>query len=127
MYVTASPATADWSTRAHLYFDYAMLTVISFFVYPVINLITIMALDLTSKKAIGTAAGFIGLFGYLGRTVQATSIGSILDHYKKSASAAVAWQNAFYVILACSVLAFVMLAITWTWSPRTNLETETRA
>jgi OPA family glycerol-3-phosphate transporter-like MFS transporter len=91
-------------------------------VYPVINLITIMALDLTSKKAIGTAAGFIGLFGYLGRTVQATTIGKILDHYKATATAATAWQMAFYVILGCSILAFLMLAITWTWSPRTNSE-----
>ena len=46
-----------------------MLMTIGFFIYPVINLITIAALDIVSKKAIGTAAGFIGLFGYLGKMV----------------------------------------------------------
>ena len=51
--------------------DMTMLALIGFFIYPVINFIVIMALDITSKKAIGTAAGFIGMFGYLGRMVQA--------------------------------------------------------
>ena len=54
---------------------------IGFFIYPVINLIVIAALDIASKKAIGTAAGFIGLFGYIGRTVQAEAFGRTVDHY----------------------------------------------
>ena len=120
MYITNSNYAAAWSTQHHLYFDYAMLTVISFFIYPVINLITIMALDLTSKKAIGTAAGFIGLFGYVGRMAQAWTFGSMLDHFKKAAGVATAWQMVFYAILGCSILAFFMLAVTWTWGPRTN-------
>ncbi|MGI8906364.1 MAG: MFS transporter [Candidatus Sumerlaeaceae bacterium] len=120
MYVTSSPTTAHWSAKAHLWFDYAMLIVISFFIYPVINLIVIMALDLTSKKAIGTAAGFIGLFGYLGRMTQASGIGGMLDHYKKTADAATAWQMVFYAILGCTIVALVLLALTWNWGPRTN-------
>ena len=49
--------------------DLFLLFIVGLFIYPVINFITIMALDLTSKKAIGAAAGFIGLFGYIGRMV----------------------------------------------------------
>ena len=39
--------------------------------------VALAALDLTSKKAVGTAAGFIGMFGYLGRTTQALGFGWI--------------------------------------------------
>ena len=58
----------------YLWFDFLMLVTIGFFIYPVINLIVIAALDIASKKAIGTAAGFIGLFGYIGRMVQAKGV-----------------------------------------------------
>ncbi len=124
VYVANDPAFRGWSQRAHLWFDLAMLTVISFFIYPVINLIVIMALDLTSKKAIGTAAGFIGLFGYLGRTAQAKGFGGMLDHYKATADAATAWQMVFYAILGCAVVSLVLLALTWTWGPRTNAKAQ---
>jgi OPA family glycerol-3-phosphate transporter-like MFS transporter len=124
MYVTSSPRFSDWSTNTHLYFDYAMLTIIGFFIYPVVNMLTIVALDLTSKKAIGTAAGFIGLFGYLGRMTQASGFGQMLDHFKKTADVPTAWQMVFYSILGCTVAAFALLALTWTWSPRTARENQ---
>lgn len=120
VWVANDPGFRHWSERAHLWFDLAMLTIISFFIYPVINLIVIMALDLTSKKAIGTAAGFIGLFGYLGRMTQAKGFGQMLDHYKATADAATAWQMVFYAILVCGFVALVLLALTWSWGPRTN-------
>jgi len=120
VYVANSPAFAHWSHNMHMGFDLAMLTIISFFIYPVINLIVIIALDLTSKKAIGTAAGFIGLFGYLGRMAQAKGIGGMLDHYKKVADVNTAWQMVFYVIVGCSVGALLLLLLTWKWGPRTN-------
>ena len=68
--------------RGYLWLDFSMLAVIGFFVYPVINLIVISALDIVSKKAIGTAAGFIGLFGYLGKMVQSAGSGRIVDNYE---------------------------------------------
>ncbi len=104
----------------HLTLDMAMLAVIGFCIYPVINLITIMALDLTSKKAIGTAAGFIGLFGYIGRTVQDESFGRILDHFTPLYGRGVAWQIVLGSILVCTVLAIVFLAFTWTLTPHTG-------
>jgi OPA family glycerol-3-phosphate transporter-like MFS transporter len=95
-----------------------MLVVVGLFVYPVINLITIMALDLTSKKAIGTAAGFIGLFGYIGRTVQAMGFGAILDRYGALYGKAIAWDIVLYSILAATVVAMLLLALTWKMKPR---------
>ena len=57
------------------------LAIIGFFIYPPVMLLGVFGLDLTSKKAVGTAAGFIGLFGYIGRTVQAKGFGWAVDHY----------------------------------------------
>lgn len=101
-----------------LYLDIAMLFVIGFFIYPVINLITIIALDLTSKKAIGTAAGFIGLFGYAGRTVMSKYFGEILKHYKDAGDAARGWEVILALIIGAGVISTALLALTWRVRPR---------
>jgi OPA family glycerol-3-phosphate transporter-like MFS transporter len=102
----------------YLWLDMTLLASIGFFIYPVINLITIAALDVVSKKAIGTAAGFIGLFGYIGRTVQAKGFGWTVDHYDNLYGQQVAWDIVFYAILVCGVLAGLLLALTWNLRPR---------
>ena len=101
-----------------LWLDMCMLAVIGCFIYPVINLITIAALDLTSKKAIGTAAGFIGMFGYIGRTVQAKGFGWMVDYFEGIYSLHTAWLIVMYTILACAVVAIVMLATMWRLKPK---------
>ena len=83
-----------------------------------INLIVIIALDLTGKKAIGTAAGFIGLFGYIGRTVQATGFGKLLDVLQASHGKETAWAAVIAAILASTVAAIALLAVTWRLKPR---------
>lgn len=103
----------------YLWLDMTMLFLVGFFIYPVINLIVIQALDLTSKKAIGTAAGFIGLLGYLGRTCQAQGFGWMLDYFKPRYGVEAAWEIVIYSILACTALAVVLLAFTWKLKPRT--------
>ena len=95
-----------------------MLSLIGFCIYPVINLIVIMALDCTSKKAIGTAAGFIGLFGYIGRMVQAKGFGAMLTHYKPIYGDLAAWNIVLYSIIGCTVVGVVLLAFTWSQRPR---------
>jgi OPA family glycerol-3-phosphate transporter-like MFS transporter len=102
----------------YLWLDMVMLCVIGFFVYPVINLITIAALDIVSKKAIGTAAGFIGLFGYIGRTVQAAGFGWAIDELSKSHSATFAWNVVLWTILGCAAAATFLLGLTWHVKPR---------
>ena len=102
----------------YLNLDMAMLVVIGLFIYPVINFITIMALDLTSKKAIGTAAGFIGLFGYIGRTAQAKGFGEMLHYYEGLYGKQVAWDYVIYAILASTAIAVVLLAVTWKLKPK---------
>jgi OPA family glycerol-3-phosphate transporter-like MFS transporter len=102
----------------HLWLDDAMLFTIGFFIYPVIGLITVMALDVVSKKAIGTAAGFIGMFGYLGKMVQAKGFGWTVKVYGQSHGKEAAWNIVLYAILACAIVATLLLATTWRTKPR---------
>tara|TARA_R110002111_G_scaffold75806_1_gene120140 strand:- start:78 stop:1427 length:1350 start_codon:yes stop_codon:yes gene_type:complete len=102
----------------YLWLDMCMLAIIGCFIYPVINLITIAALDLTSKKAIGCAAGFIGLFGYIGRTVQAKGFGWMVHHFKDVYSLETAWLIVMYSILGCAVITIALLAIMWRLKPK---------
>ena len=101
-----------------MWLDMVMLGVIGFFIYPVINLIVIQALDLTSKKAIGTAAGFIGLLGYAGKTLESKGFGVMLDRLIASQGEAAAWHTVIATIVGSSVVAMLLLAFTWKLKPR---------
>ncbi len=98
--------------------DLLMLALIGFLIYPVINLIVIMALDLTGKKAIGTAAGFIGLMGYLGKAAKDQGFGSLLKHYEPILGQQGAWAVVIGVMLGSAALAVLLLALTWRLKPR---------
>jgi MFS transporter, OPA family, glycerol-3-phosphate transporter len=116
--IFVSFAVIMFTPEGYLWLDMTMLALIGFFIYPVINLIVIAALDVVSKKAIGTAAGFIGLFGYIGRTVQAKGFGWTADHYTKLYGQETAWDIIFYAILASALISGVLLAMTWNARPK---------
>ena len=107
-----------FAPSGYLWLDLLMLTVIGFFIYPVINLIVIAALDVASKKAIGTAAGFIGLFGYIGRTVQAKGFGWAVDHFTPLYGQDAAWDIVLYSILTCGAIAALLLSLLWKLRPQ---------
>lgn len=87
--------------------DIAMLIGIGFFIYGPVMLIGVHALDLAPKKAAGTAAGFTGLFGYVGGAVGASIIiGLAVD--------ALGWDAGFGLIAAACVIAMGLIALTWT-------------
>jgi OPA family glycerol-3-phosphate transporter-like MFS transporter len=94
-----------------LWIDMVLFGVIGFFVYPAILLLVVSALDYTSKKAVGTAAGFIGLFGYLGRVTESKGIGMLVERYHN-------WNVALYAILASALMGIVLLSWMWKLSPR---------
>lgn len=116
--IVAAFAVIAMTPSGYLWIDMCMLAIIGCFIYPVINLITIAALDLTSKKAIGCAAGFIGLFGYIGRTVQAKGFGAMVHHFKDVYSLDTAWLIVMYSILGCAVITVALLAIMWRLKPK---------
>ena len=102
----------------YLWLDMAMLVMIGLFVYPVINFIVVIALDMTGKKAIGTAAGFIGLFGYLGRFAEDKSFGRMLDHFSAAYGKGTAWDIIIAAIITSTLAGIVLLAFTWRLKPR---------
>lgn len=116
--VFVSFAVIMFTPKGHLWLDMIMLSLIGLFVYPVINLIVISALDVVSKKAIGTAAGFIGLFGYIGRTVQNVGFGWTAHHYSELYGPKTAWNIIFCAILASAVISGLLLALTWNTRPK---------
>lgn len=100
-----------------LWLDFVLLGVVGFFVYPPVMLLGVAALDLTSKKAVGTTAGFVGLFGYLGRTAQAKGFGWLLNRLGQE-DAACAWNVVLWSIVGCALLAVLLLALSWKLKPR---------
>ncbi len=102
----------------NLWLDMTFLAIIGFFIYPPVMLLGVYGLDLTSKKAVGTAAGFIGLFGYVGRTVQAKGFGWMVDHFGALHGADVGWNLVIVAILGCTLIAMILLAFTWNLKPK---------
>jgi OPA family glycerol-3-phosphate transporter-like MFS transporter len=86
--------------------DMAMLIGIGFLIYGPVMLIGVHALDLVPKKAAGTAAGFTGLFGYVGGAVSANIvIGALVDY--------AGWDAGFTLIAGGCVIASVLISMTW--------------
>jgi len=96
--------------RGMLWLDMALFAVIGFCVYTPVMFLGVMSLDLTSKKAVGTAAGFVGFFGYVGRVIQGKGLGWLAQHH--------GWDAAVYSILGATLIAIVLLAFTWNVRPR---------
>ncbi|EKN40369.1 glycerol-3-phosphate transporter, partial [Clostridium botulinum CFSAN001627] len=70
-------------------------------------------LDLVPKKAAGTAAGFTGLFGYMGGQVLAeVAMGAVVDKFS--------WNGGFILLMISSVLAIVFLSFTWNTHDRSE-------
>lgn len=93
--------------------DLFLMFIVGLFIYPVINFITIMALDLTSKKAIGIAAGFIGLFGYIGKAANSWMSGKLVDDLTPVVGSSQAWNAPLYLATASGIIAAGCLMLTW--------------
>lgn len=75
-------------------------------IYGPVMLIGVSALDLVPKKAAGTAAGFTGLFGYMGGQVLAeVAMGAVVDKFN--------WNGGFILLMASCILSIVFLSFTW--------------
>ena len=86
--------------------DSLCLFLIGFLIYGPVMLIGVGAVDLVPKKAAGTAAGFTGLFGYMGgATIAELGIGKVVQY--------TSWDGGIYVILASCMLAIFFLTFTW--------------
>ncbi len=103
-------AAVRFVPKGMLWLDMALFAAIGFLVYTPVMFSGVMSLDLTSKKAVGTAAGFVGCFGYVGRVIQGKGLGWIAQHY--------GWNPALEAVLVATLIAIVLLAFTWNVRPR---------
>ena len=86
--------------------DNLALIAIGFLIYGPVMLIGVQALDLVPKNAAGTAAGFTGLFGYLGGALTANIlIGYLVDNF--------GWNSSFILLVLACVLAIIFIGYTW--------------
>ncbi len=86
---------------SHIGYHMMSLALIGFFIYPPVMLLGVAGLDFSSKKAVGAAAGFIGLFGYLGRTFQGALLGYLADAGR--------WDAVIWFIVGCGLAACILL------------------
>ncbi|MBE2898720.1 glycerol-3-phosphate transporter [Pasteurellaceae bacterium 20609_3] len=101
----AKYAQLPWYQNPYQLTDFIMMTVIGFLIYGPVMLIGLHALELAPKNAAGTAAGFTGLFGYLGGTVAASAIiGWAADKY--------GWDGGFYIMVGGAIIACLLLLLT---------------
>lgn len=98
----------------NLWIDQTLLVIVGLFVYPPVMLLGVMALDLAGKKAVGAAAGFVGLLGYFGRTVEAKLFGWLTDTYAAQGG----WNLVMYAIILSVLLSIVLLIPTWKIKPK---------
>ncbi len=86
---------------------YAALIIIGFCIYGPVALIGIQALNLVPKNAAGTAAGFVGLFGYLfGDAVLAKiGMGSLIQQ--------AGWNISLMMFPIVCLLAMILCALPW--------------
>lgn len=94
----------------YLWIDLSLFAIIGFFIYPPVMLLGVSGLDYTSKKAVGTAAGFIGFFGYTGSAIQGKAIGYLSTHYN--------WNVSLGFIVCSCVMAIILLSFTWNLKPK---------
>ena len=69
-------------------------------------LIGLHAIDIVPKHVAGTAAGFTGLFGYVGGATCANAAFGYIVHYY-------GWDGGFVLLLASCLTAVLFLSITW--------------
>jgi OPA family glycerol-3-phosphate transporter-like MFS transporter len=96
----------------------AALVTIGFFIFPALALVGITGMDMSSKKAAGTACGFIGLWGYIGRTTQAYVFGGMMDYFSKTHGLAQAWNFVLWAIVGCTFVGIILLFFTRKIRPR---------
>ena len=86
--------------------DSLSLIAIGFLIYGPVMLIGVHALDLVPKNAAGTAAGFTGLFGYMGGALFANiAMGIIVDHFD--------WNGGFIVLITACIVSIILIGFVW--------------
>lgn len=102
--VTIATVVFYLNPAGHATIDMVCMITIGFLIYGPVMLIGLHALELAHKKAAGTAAGFTGLFGYLGGSVAASALmGWTVEHF--------GWDAGFGILIGGSAISVLLLLI----------------
>jgi OPA family glycerol-3-phosphate transporter-like MFS transporter len=82
-----------------------MLTLVGFFVYGPQVLIGVASADFASKKAIGTANGFVGAMGYVGSALSGIIVGWLID--------TTGWGGVFLFFILSALIGAYLFFLTW--------------
>jgi OPA family glycerol-3-phosphate transporter-like MFS transporter len=95
----------------HPMVDNMSLIAIGFLIYGPVMLIGVHALDLVPKSAAGTAAGFTGLFGYMGGALFANiAMGSVVDNF--------GWTGSFVTLIFACIISIILIGMSWHYERR---------
>ena len=107
LYLFAEPV-ATFTTIPLPYVVYTALAIIGGAIYCPIAMIGVQALSLVPKNAAGTAAGFMGLFGYMfgDAILSKVAMGYV-------AQSLLGWGFTFNMFITAALLAIIICAIAW--------------
>jgi len=94
-----------WVPPGHAVLDALALVAVGFLVYGPQMLVGVSAADFASKKAVGTATGLTGTFGYLGSSVCGVGVGVIVDRW--------GWDGGFIFFISSAVVGMFFFMLTW--------------
>ena len=98
--------TLFWQwTSASLAVSAVLLCTAGFFVYGPQALVAIIAANLATKRAAGTAVGLTGLFGYLSTVLSGVGVGWLVQRH--------GWDAGFLMFVAAAVGGAVLFALCW--------------
>jgi OPA family glycerol-3-phosphate transporter-like MFS transporter len=81
------------------------LILVGFFVYGPQVLIGVASADFASKKAIGTANGFVGTMGYVGSAISGAGVGWLVDN--------LGWDSVFIFFFCSALIGAYLFFLTW--------------
>jgi sugar phosphate permease len=95
--------------------DYELFTsialiLVGFFVYGPQVLAGVASADFASKKAIGTANGLVGAFGYIGSGLSGICVGVLSDLW--------GWGASFIFFIIAALLGSLFFYLTWNRQPK---------
>lgn len=89
----------------YIIINHIALLLIGMFIYGPVMLVGIQVLDIIPKKAVGTAIGLLGLFGYWGGTISASvGFGYIVEN--------LGWSGGFITLLVACICATFFFTLT---------------
>ena len=94
-----------WVPPGHAVLDALALVAVGFLVYGPQMLVGVSAADFVSKKAVATATGLTGTFGYLGSSVCGVGVGVIVDRW--------GWDGGFVFFIGSAVIGMSLFMLTW--------------